>query len=58
LKPTQALAAAEKAISLEPALADGWLARATNRQAFTFDFGGAEADVAGALLKKVHLPVE
>jgi TolB-like protein/Tfp pilus assembly protein PilF len=45
----QAMAAAEKAITLDPGLPDGYIARATARRMLAWDFAGAEADVERAL---------
>ncbi len=44
----RSLAAAEKAIALDPGLPDGYLERASVRQ-LTWDFAGAQADVERAL---------
>jgi len=45
----QSLAAAEKAIALDPGLADGYAQRAGLRQTLDWDFAGAEADIERAL---------
>ena len=45
----QAMAAAEKAIALDPGLPDGYIARASVRRHLAWDFAGAEADVEKAL---------
>ncbi len=44
----QALAAAERAVALDPALPDGWSVRGLLRGELDFDLAGARADVARA----------